>query len=390
MPFGLHRQYAQHLRAGHWRRAEKFCGLASVAGRNPLQMNCQLFSTPKSLLARASLTASLMLICLSGTTNQAAAQSGQPRPRPQGNLPAKETDQRSNAIARTDAQSDYPDAEADADEEPLSPEMLQILRDWERFSSKIQKLHGRHQRLVYNKVFSVETRNIGLFYYEAPDHGRIDLVPAEIAKGEKSRRVNGEGNPFRPVPGNEERWVCNGREIIEINVEEKTYEVITLPEEMRGANIINGPLPFLFGMPAADANRRFRLKLLSETAKQAKIQAIPRFQSDAASYAKATILLDKQTYLPSAVQLIDNTGNLETVYLFSDLVINQNALASAVQKVFGKDPFRPNLKDYTRGGQHEDGIEPAGGIDPLPPPKGQTRVPLPGSRTAPGSNPPRK
>jgi TIGR03009 family protein len=353
-------------------------------------MNCQLFSTPKSLLAWALLTASLMLICLSGTTNQAAAQSGQPRPRPLGNLPARETDQRSNAFARTDARSDNSDAEAESDEEPLNPEMLVILRDWERYSSKIQKLHGRHQRFVYNKVFAVESRNIGLFYYEAPDHGRIDLVPAEIADGEESRRVDAKGNPFRLAAGNEERWVCNGREIIDINVEEKTYEVVTLPEEMRGANIINGPLPFLFGMPAADATKRFRLKLLADNAKQAKIQAIPRFQSDAASYAKATILLDKQTYLPKAVQLIDNTGNLETVYLFSELVINQNALTSAVQKVFGKDPFRPNLKDYTRGGQHEDGIEPAGGIDPLPPPKAQTRVPLPGSRTTPGSNAPRK
>lgn len=230
---------------------------------------------------------------------------------------------------------------------PVSPELREILDDWEQHSSQIKSLHGKHTRFVYNHVFEVEKRSDGKWYLETPDKGRIDLVGIPPKKGEVSRKIGKQsGKPYRIEPDREEIWICSGEEIVIANGEEKTYEVAPVPEHLRGTNIVNGPLPFLFGMKAIDAQKRYELTLLANGEKSARIQIVPRFQRDADNYRKAVIILDKARYLPTAVQLEDPTGNLETVYLFEILDVNNRSLRTKLGTIFGgdSDPFRPDLK----------------------------------------------
>ncbi len=231
----------------------------------------------------------------------------------------------------------------------LPKALEEILKNWERESKKIQKLEGNHTRYWYDDVFQVEKHSEGKFYYEQPDKGRIDITPLKIPKGAQGRKKNAKGKPYQLKPGDNERWVCDGKRIFSIDEGEKTYEVYPIPLERRGANIMEGPLPFLFGMPAEVAKKRYFLKLLVDTPRQIVIAVKPRRQADAANYSEAKVILNPETYLPSAVQLIHPGKNQSTVYTFSQVVANKKR--GILSTWLGKNPFAPDLEGYQLQGK---------------------------------------
>ncbi|WP_417384593.1 hypothetical protein [Gimesia sp.] len=231
----------------------------------------------------------------------------------------------------------------------LPAALEQILENWERESAKIQKLEGNHIRREYDDVFQVEKQSEGKFYYEHPDKGRIDIAGKKIPEGAKSDKPNNKGGFYALKPGNDERWICDGKRIFSIDENEKKYEVYPIPLERRGTNIMEGPLPFLFGMPANVAKQRYFLKLLVNTPDQIIIAAKPRRRLDSQNYREAKIKLDPKTYLPAAVQLIHPSGNQSTVYIFENVVANKSR--GILGGIFGKDPFTPDLDDYRLEGK---------------------------------------
>ncbi|WP_298867252.1 PASTA domain-containing protein [uncultured Gimesia sp.] len=231
----------------------------------------------------------------------------------------------------------------------LPPALEEILKNWERESKKINKLQGKHTRYWYDDVFQVEKHSEGKFYYEQPDKGRIDITPTEIPKGAQGRKKNAKGISYQLKPGDNERWICDGNRIFSIDEQEKTYEVYPIPLERRGANIMEGPLPFLFGMPAKVAKKRYFLKLLIDEPTRIVIAVKPRRRADAANYSEAKVMLNPKTYLPSAVQLIHPGGNQSTVYTFSDVEANKKRGLLGIW--LGEKPFTPNLDDYQLQGK---------------------------------------
>lgn len=228
---------------------------------------------------------------------------------------------------------------------PLPPELEAILVKWEQESAKIQSLRGGHSRHVYDHVFSLDKVATGRFYYESPDKGRIDLVGWPIPKGTTSDRKDKEGNAYKLQSDQPEKWICTGKEILTISESEKTFEVFPIPPEHQGQNIINGPLPFLFGMKAEQAKRRYNFQLIRNNERQVWLKAIPQLDDDLRNYEEATIILDKATYLPAAVRLIHPGRNQETVYVFDK--VEKNAKGGILAWFKGEDnPFQPNLKGY--------------------------------------------
>jgi len=270
--------------------------------------------------------------------------------------------------------------------EPVTPELLAILQQWEASGEKIQRLTGKHTRFVYDYVFEVEKRSKGEFLYVAPDMGSFEIEPISVPKGAVGAKVGKSGSPFKLEPDLPERWVCNGKEILKIDDQAKTYEMVVIPPEGRGQNIIDGPLPFLFGMKADQAQRRYALELLKETEREVWLKAIPRLQQDAVNYREATIILDRETFLPRAVRLIDPSGNKETVHAFKDLTVNGRPNLFGL----GSDPLKPNLASYKRV-LNDKGVQAADVQAPQAPP-GQTRTnrpigPNPIPRTATNGTP---
>lgn len=230
----------------------------------------------------------------------------------------------------------------------VSPQLMKLLEDWEVSSAKVKKLEGEHRRWEYDYVFNVAKHNTGKFYYESPDKGRIDLTPDKdkIASIEDRKHwENGQLVKFKGVAGPAERWYCDGQLVTQVDVNQKQATRMLLPKQNQGANIIDGPLPFLFGMPAQKAIQRYDLDLksLNEKTGKATIRATPLWPADAANYQLAEIILDTKTFLPSAVRLIDPAGTKETVFVFGDLKKNSRSL---LPDWLGGNPFKFEDRSY--------------------------------------------
>src|SRR4029077_10714513 len=118
------------------------------------------------------------------------------------------------------------------------------------------------------------------------------------------------------------RWVCTGTEVVRIDDKAKTYEKVVIPPESQGQNIIDGPLPFLFGMKADRAKQRYRdFKLIKHDETEIRLELRSAYDPDTRNWDKAVIHIDAKTFTPKAVKLIDTTG-AESVHLFSDIVTN--------------------------------------------------------------------
>ncbi len=226
----------------------------------------------------------------------------------------------------------------------ITPQLKQVLEDWYQNTRTIKKLEGQHYKFDYEMTFNVETRGTGRFYYESPDRGRIDIEPTKIPAGAKSNRLDSKTNkPFALMPAKQVKWLSTGKTIYKVLPGKKRAFVYPIPPANRGVNIMDGPLPFLLGMPPAKALQRFVLQIDRNTKTEVWLTVWPRWRTDRANYAKATIILVKTNhYLPRAVQLV-NLGR-ETVYTFFKMEVNKKGPFPAL---FGRrDPFKIDLRAY--------------------------------------------
>ena len=109
--------------------------------------------------------------------------------------------------------------------EPVSAELNKLLTDWSASSDRIEQLHGKHQRRVYDLAFETERISQGEFGYQKPDKGRITMTPMKITKellasrNRPDARVERkrDGTPFDLRPDNPERWLCDGERVYDID-----------------------------------------------------------------------------------------------------------------------------------------------------------------------------
>jgi TIGR03009 family protein len=228
-----------------------------------------------------------------------------------------------------------------------------ILREWEEKTAILTRLQGSLQRYEYDSVFSIEKRAIGEFWYQSPDKGRIDFKPAPLTDPKTGKPlISGkrdlQGNPYKLESEEEMTWVCDGETIMQIEHGPKTYGIHEIPIHHQGQNIMESPLPFLFGMKADKIKQRYKLSLGTQHAKTGSdgrnkyhIVAMPLLQSDARNWQRAEVLLDAQYCLPSAIRLIDPGGSKETVYVFPLSGIKANKKC-----IWLTDPFKMQLWGY--------------------------------------------
>ncbi len=200
---------------------------------------------------------------------------------------------------------------------PNLPEVPdKVLQAWANATAQVKKMDGKVRRIEYENVFRAEKHSEGKFWFEAPDKGKLALKGLTFAPGAR-------GGRFALAPGDSDEWICTGREIYQIDRELKQGDVFPIPKDAQGANIMHGPLPFLFGMPPNVAKQRYWLFLKKQTATTAQIVAYPKWAADRQNYQYAQIILLKKNFLPSAVMLKGPGGNTDTVYTFEDVTVNR-------------------------------------------------------------------
>ncbi len=292
--------------------------------------------------------------------------------------------------SRSRAQIELKNNQLNQDVQPLPPELEQLLRDWAAASETIQRLEGEHLRRVYDMINEVEKLSQGRFFYETPDKGRINITPVVITEKMLRQRASGEvptkkrksGKPFDLKSDQEECWSCDGLRVYEMDAAKKQARVAQLPADMQGKNIMDSPLPFLFGMPPDKAKRRFKMSLLrpiEPESGRASLHILPRLPQDSGNWASADVILNLKTFLPDAVQLVDPAGTKITVYSFSSLKVNENII---IDKLIDKqDPatrYTPDLRGFNvivQGGEEPVQVDENDPADPRSQPEPKPDVP---------------
>lgn len=202
----------------------------------------------------------------------------------------------------------------------LTPEheayLEQILTAWEKSSSQVQTFECDFKRWESDPVFGKNTEDVGKLKYAAPDKGMFKV------EGERS-----------------ELWICDGKSIFEYKYQQKELVEHKLPPELQGQAISNGPLPFLFGAKAADLKRRYFMRITTPADAKGEIwmEALPRFQQDAANFQRAELILKSNGMLPHALQIYSPNGKNRSAYQFFNVVLNDPL------RFFKGDPFNAAL-----------------------------------------------
>ena len=228
----------------------------------------------------------------------------------------------------------------------------EILEHWERACSEIESYSVEFKRYRYDKVFEVETRAEGRFYFLAPKNGRLDISPAKISEDAVSAKKGREGESYRLNRERPETWIWRDGNVLQIDEVDKGYVVIPRTNEhfksLQFFSILLQPqrfLPFVVDVNADDLKQRFDFTSLKQTDEQIWLKVEPRTAPDSFSFQWCRIILDAQTYRIHAVKFVDSNGNTESVYVFGEPKINE-------PQVDAEEPLQPNLEGY-RGGRLE-------------------------------------
>ena len=236
----------------------------------------------------------------------------------------------------------------------VSQELYKLLDDWSRSSSRIKFLTGTHQRHVSNLAFATETISKGTFGYQSPDKGKIEMTPVKISKAFLAARNQPnapvergkDGKPFALKSATPERWMCDGEKVYDIDDAKKEARVVQLPPDQRGENIMNTPLPFLFGMPPDKAVKRFNIQIDKDYRSGGRpyvaLSVTPRTRQDKDNWCLAQIILNTETFLPDAVKLTDPAKTKRTLYKFTEM---STEIPLWVRMKL-KNPWDPKIRGY--------------------------------------------
>lgn len=252
-------------------------------------------------------------------------------------------------------------------DKPLTPQEIeyvnQVLNYWEQSTANITQYACKFKRWQYNssanfvadlaKSLKADIRNInttvsaGEVRYMAPDKGMF-LIDKMLSLTGQVANNKAEYKEFANIFG--EWWLCDGEVVYEYDRNNRKCKKIALPPEMRGAAILDSPMPFVFGVKANKIKERYWVRLISSTDKHFVLEVYPKFQSDAVNYDHVHIYLDRKEFLPENLVKF-NTGHVDKpgevlrddreIFEFYDREKNATLLQRVKQDVFGKSfiPF---------------------------------------------------
>jgi TIGR03009 family protein len=208
-----------------------------------------------------------------------------------------------------------------------------LLFDWEQQSNKIERYRCDFERWEYDPIMGpqdpkeAKTYAKGKIQYASPDKGlfKIETVKVNLPPTQP-------GQPRQWVDKSDsqlEHWVCDGIKIFEFNYPNKKLIERTLPPELHGKAIVDGPLPFLFGAKADKIKARYWLRLVTPTDIKGEfwLEAMPKYRRDAQNFKMVHVIIDQKDFLPKALQVFDPSYDaqkrqIRTVFTFNQRDVN--------------------------------------------------------------------
>src|SRR5262249_32257012 len=106
-----------------------------------------------------------------------------------------------------------------------------------------------------------------------------------------------------------EKFICTGTFLYQFLPAQKEIRRYELPRPKPGQVADDNFLTFLFGMKADEARKRYDLTLTKEDKWYIYIEVKPRFAADRADFARARLVLNRDSYLPRQLWFEHGNGN---------------------------------------------------------------------------------
>ena len=233
-----------------------------------------------------------------------------------------------------------------------------VLAAWENSTKGIQRFQCKFSRWQYdptktNDPNAFYTAASGVLRYMAPDKGMFKVEDLRFRKQKADGKWGHEAIPDQFG----EWWICDGESVHLYDQTQKHAKKYPLPPNMRGAEVFNSPLPFVFGVTAQKVNSRFWVRPLppppgpdgKPNDKVILLEAYPKNQADAMNYHHVSIYLDRQEVLPLGIVIFlpnwtpQPQNDHKEVFEFRDREVNASLLAKFTEAVFRQNfiPIEP-------------------------------------------------
>ena len=229
-----------------------------------------------------------------------------------------------------------------------------LLDHWQKVSQQVQMYKCSFRRFEYDTTY-VQYRDpqtqmlaahlvgFGEVRYAAPDRARFETH--KLMRFKNPPQTPGGNAEYEVVDGYttgtqtiHERWVCDGKSILDFDFEQKRMYETTIPPQLQG-NIVESPLPFLFGANKQDILNKYWVRYVPKYITDANgqkqlnqdeywLEAYPKKINDSRMYSKLEIILSAKDFMPKAMHLYSPQynpakGNYTSRYfLFEDRQIN--------------------------------------------------------------------
>ncbi len=211
---------------------------------------------------------------------------------------------------------------------PLHPELQKhtdgVLDFWEFHSGKIERYRSDFERWEYDRAnfhpVMPQTYSTGRIMYAQPDKGLFEVTA--LRQGQK--QADGTIAYDVQKATEFEKWICDGTTIFEFDHRNKQLIERALPPEMQGKQIVEGPLPFLFGAKRAQIEERYWVRINPEKKDVFWLEAVPKKRDDAANFKQIDIVIPDDTeFLPKAI-ILHHRGGTQTTFEFKNRETNWN------------------------------------------------------------------
>jgi TIGR03009 family protein len=165
------------------------------------------------------------------------------------------------------------------------PRLDQLLLRWEKETSRCETMAAEVVCSRKNPVFNRTEKLVGFAKFMRQPQGDY-LARLELKSQEDPNRY--------------EKYICTGSYVYVFRPEERVIYIYTVPKSQAGQLPDDGALPFLFGMKAQTAKKRYNLKIAKENEFYTYVEVQPVFPRDKAdfSYARLAILNKEYPNLP--------------------------------------------------------------------------------------------
>ena len=224
--------------------------------------------------------------------------------------------------------------------------MEALLQAWAKQSAATTSLNARFKLVERGEIEELTKTYTGQALLQAPNLACLNKSKVEDEAGPDGRRET-----FH------ERIICTGLEVWQYRGPSKQIYIFPLAKD-RQSTLQQGPLPFLFNMRVDEAKARYDMTFLGENETVYTVRIIPRMPIDRESFIQAVIYLNKKTFLPDRLVLVDPNGKDRQEYTFDK--VERNVAIPAVN-------FRPaELRGWTLHRNPVPGAESAAAPAPAP------------------------